>query len=154
MSKTRAVCFTLNNYTEDEFEALRKRLEEDCRYYVIGREVAETGTPHLQGYAYISGPRAFSSWKRVLGDRAHIESAKGSAEQNREYCTKDGDFVEFGEAPISQKRKGELNAQRWQLALDSAKAGRLDDIPADITLRYYRTLKEVARDYMERVADA
>jgi len=158
MSKSRAVCFTLNNYTEDEYSAIRDRLEEDCRYYCIGREIAETGTPHLQGYAYISGPRAFSSWKRILGDRAHIESAKGSPEQNREYCSKGGDFVEFGEIPVSQKRKGELGGaaeqERWQAALDAAKTGRLDDIPADITIRHYRTLKEITRDFMERVADA
>lgn len=158
MSKTRAVCFTINNYTEDEFELLFQRLKEDCRYCVLGREVAETGTPHIQGYAYLSGPRAFSSWKRILGDRAHIESAKGTAEQNRTYCTKEGNFVEHGDCPVSQKRKGELGGaaeqERWELALDAAKEGRLDDIPADIAIRHYRTLKEIGRDYMARIPDA
>ena len=39
----------------------------------------------------------------------HLEASKGTAGQNREYCTKDGDFEEFGRLP-SQGRRSDLSA--------------------------------------------
>ena len=50
------------------------------------------------------------SVKRSLGDEfghIHLEPAQGSAEQNRQYCTKDNDWEEFGELP-SQGRRSDL----------------------------------------------
>lgn len=45
-------CFTLNNYTEDEFNAFST--EDFCgkfKYFIVGKEVCPTtGTPHLQGF--------------------------------------------------------------------------------------------------------
>lgn len=36
--------------------------------------------------------------------RAYLALAKGSAAQNRVYCSKGGDFVELGEIPRQGKR--------------------------------------------------
>ena len=45
-------CFTLNNYTADEVEAIERKSSdrELCTYIVYGKEVGESNTPHLQGY--------------------------------------------------------------------------------------------------------
>ncbi|KAH3701634.1 hypothetical protein DPMN_076624 [Dreissena polymorpha] len=41
-------CFTVNNYTDEEYKAIR---EFDCGYLIVGEERGEEqGTPHLQGY--------------------------------------------------------------------------------------------------------
>lgn len=47
-------CFTVNNYTAEEIVAV-KSLE--YKYLVIGFEVGEEGTPHLQCYVELTNRR-------------------------------------------------------------------------------------------------
>jgi hypothetical protein len=66
-----------------------------------------TNTRHLQGYVYFKNARRFRSVSRILGSvdcKPHLEVAKGSPTENREYCTKDGDFEEFGCPPVRGRR--------------------------------------------------
>lgn len=95
MSRTTSWCYTLNNYADEPaFES---------RYHVYGREVGAEGTPHLQGYVYFDTVKSFKQVKTLL-PTAHWEAAKGSAAQNRAYCTKDGDYTETGTLPNPGKR--------------------------------------------------
>lgn len=148
--RTRAWCFTINNHTDAE-EASVKHAMEQARYGVYGREVGESGTPHLQGYIYFSNPRRFQGVKNLLGDRVHLEAARGTPEQNRNYCTKDGDFYETGEIPLGQAERGNAGGRaekrRWTDAFTAAKEGRLDDIPADILIRHYGSIKRIRSDW-------
>ena len=75
----------------------------DCRYLVVGKEVGENQTPHLQGFIYYENPRSFKSMKKLLL-RAHIEPAKGTPLQASDYCKKDGNFYEYGKLPNQGKR--------------------------------------------------
>lgn len=43
-------CFTLNNYSEEEYDLFCTFGNDYCKYFVMGREVGKEGTPHLQGY--------------------------------------------------------------------------------------------------------
>ena len=95
----RAFCFTINNWTEDDISFLD---ELSCRYLCYGKEVGESGTPHLQGYVYFDNRRSVKGIVKVL--RGHVEVAKGNAEQNAAYCSKDGDFFERGDRPCQGKR--------------------------------------------------
>lgn len=63
---------------------------------IVGKEVGDSGTPHLQGYIHFVNPRSFDFMKRYL-PRAHIEVAGGSDADNKTYCSKQNDFWEFGE---------------------------------------------------------
>lgn len=147
--RSRAWCFTLNNYTPDE-ERIVHELE--CTYLVCGREVGELGTPHLQGYVYFKNAR-FDNGVRSILRRAHWEVARSDHETNRTYCTKGGDYFETGQMPMSQKRKGEVEQERWQQAWKAAKVGDIDSVPYDIRFRHYNTLKQIAKDYMQRPVD-
>ena len=45
--------FTLNNPVESEINNIKSRLNEnDCRFAIVGREVGERNTPHLQGFVH------------------------------------------------------------------------------------------------------
>jgi len=52
--RTRGWTFTINN---DTFEDLIGLIETDFEYLVIGFEVGDSGTPHIQGYIYFKNPR-------------------------------------------------------------------------------------------------
>lgn len=99
-------CFTLNNYGEGEYTHLREQLQEHGSYAVIGKEVGSNGTPHLQGYVIWNQRTSFEASKHRCGDRCHLEISKGTPRQNRDYCTKGGDFIEIGVCPDSGASRG------------------------------------------------
>lgn len=151
--KTRSVCFTLNNYSEEDAKRILAEAPERLRYVVFGREIGLSGTPHLQGYAYSDGQRSFSWWKGIISNRCHLEATRGTNDEAIAYCKKDGIFDESGLPPRSAAQRGLDESERWELARKAAQEGRLDDVPADIYLRHYRTLKEVSKDHMQVPAD-
>ncbi len=110
-TKTRRVssrrwCFTLNNYTEAEVAALTADQGASFTYLLFGKEVGDSGTPHLQGYFELAkrrGPRGLGASLPGLA-RAWLAAAKGTAEQNHTYCGKDGDPFSFGVAQAPGKR--------------------------------------------------
>lgn len=78
-------CFTLNNYTNDDIVQLSK--EFDGHKYIIGKEIGEEGTPHLQGYVEFNVKKSFNALKKI-NDKIHWEKAKGNRDQNITYCGK------------------------------------------------------------------
>jgi len=106
MSQAKRWCFTLNNPTADEIAALSAWASTNPAYCIIGREVGENGTPHLQGFLILKRKRRLAQCKLLPGlSRAHFEVTRGTAIQAAEYCKKDGDFHEFGSLPESQQGK-------------------------------------------------
>lgn len=141
--KSRNYCFTLNNYDDVTFLG-----NIDCRYLIAGREVGESGTPHLQGFISFKTQRHFNAVRKLLPG-AHIEVAK-TVRAAIDYCKKeDKSPIEYGTPPMSNQDKGEVEKRRWEDAFENAKAGRFDDIDADIMIRHYNTLKKIRHDYQE-----
>lgn len=105
--KSRAWCFTINNYTDADVHRFRDNFDSPgkIRYMVLGYETApETGTKHIQGYMYLDNPRYGNVLRHQFGGLGHWEASKGSPTQNKTYCTKGGDFLELGELPVQGKR--------------------------------------------------
>lgn len=145
-TRHRSYCFTWNNYPQDLsiFDTI------ECRYVCYGKEVApETGTPHLQGFISFRNAKVLSAVRRLLPG-VHLSVARGTAEQNRTYCSKDGDFFERGDLPQSPSEQGAVERARWDLAWTNAKTGNFEDIPADIRIRCYTSLRRIRADYMPR----
>ena len=97
MTSVRKWCFTLNNYSAEDELLLSTLYPDTVRYLIYGREVGENGTPHLQGFAWFNGRKSMRQAKMALGHRCHLEVCRGNPSQNRDYCSKDGDFEEFGQ---------------------------------------------------------
>lgn len=92
ISPSKRWCFTLNNYTKEECSSIVPVLSHMCDAYIVGKEVGESGTPHLQGYL------EFKVKRRPLGvftftNRIKWLKAKGTGIENSEYCSKDGDLL-------------------------------------------------------------
>jgi len=80
--KSRAWCFTLNNYMEAEV----LKLQSDKYQYVFQEETGENGTPHLQGVIRFKEPVRFTAVKKLNG-RAHWEKCK-NWNASLKYCSK------------------------------------------------------------------
>lgn len=121
--RSRGWCFTLNNPTDDEIEHITEVCNRpDCEYAIVGREVGESGTPHLQGYILFRRRFCFRPARRLIGHRVHCERALGSPSQNRSYCSKGGVFHEFGTIPpeSSQGKRSDLDAIfEWATQVES-----------------------------------
>lgn len=88
-------CLTLNNYTKKEISSIVLKFKPIAHKWIIGKEVGELGTPHLQGFVRFKTKRRPKS---VIDNiRIHWEGAKGTDKENYDYCSKDGDIAsEFG----------------------------------------------------------
>lgn len=149
--------FTLNNYTaQDEQGAADFLSGEHVRYGIYGREVGQSGTPHLQGFFVVKRQRTLH-WLRGRMPRAHLEAARGTSQQARDYCKKDGNFDEYGTFPDQQGRRTDLE-EIWQWAEDfEADNGRAPSTP-EVARSYpnqllrYRHLPSVIRARSSQIA--
>lgn len=155
MSRSRSWCFTLNNYTDEEVEALEAKMDERVSFMVYGREVGDSGTPHLQGFIYFRHAKTQNAAKNFISPRAHVEPRRGTFTQAITYCTKeDPNFFHYGERPQDRQETGDNERRRWKRALELAMEGNIEDVmeeSPDIALRYYNTLKRIKFDHMEVV---
>jgi len=149
MSRSKNFCFTLNNYSEEELESVSKW---DCKYLIVGKEVGESGTPHLQGFIVFKETRTLSVLKKKLSDRAHWEIMRGTPQQAAEYCKKDGNFAEIGVAPLTPAEKGAkggtMEKDRWDDILSLAEAGDWESLKIKHAEVYVNKLK--ALEYVNK----
>jgi len=112
-------CFTINNPTFSDCDEIEKLIPM-AKYMIVGNEHAWTngkpkpdGTHHFQCYINFKRSQKFAKVKKLL-TRAKIIKADGEAADSQKYCSKDGDFREWGECPASRKRKGEMGRDAVQ----------------------------------------
>lgn len=74
---------------------------------------------------------------------AHWEPTRSDAAEA--YCQKEDSRLDgpwhFGEKPVQRNSKAS-----WEEIRDKAKSGKLEEIPADVYVRCYSTLKRIAED--------
>lgn len=105
--RKRDYCFTLNNWTQEEYDSLVNINRKQVSYLVFGKEIGDKEeTPHLQGYIRFYNAKTFEQTRKFFdNDRIHIEATKGTPSQNIAYCTKDEEYVEIGEQPKQGSRQ-------------------------------------------------
>lgn len=140
-------CFTLNNYDETELDSIRQSLsKEEIRYAIFGKEVGENGTPHLQGYVSFKTRKRLKPVKKVVGERAHVEVAKGNERQNRTYCSKaDPEPEEFG-IPSHPGKRNDLEDFKNSVKSGVLDLKRLREDHSEIVAKYPRFVGDYIRD--------
>lgn len=127
----------------------------EVKYLVAGYEKAPTtGQPHIQGAIAFGARKSLRTVRKWFADHGapntHVEIMRGTWERNKEYCSKDGELLTYGVMPT---QGGALSqAERWESARKAAKEGRMDDIPADLGIKYRRAFQEVRAEEAARLA--
>lgn len=126
---------------EGDFEP---RLQDGCRYIKGQLEQGEGGYRHYQVLCVLSKKASAVRVRDMFGGRAHCELSRSAAAN--EYVWKDetriGERFEFGQLP--HKRN---DPKDWDKIWDLARAGNILEIPADVRLQHYRTLRTIAADF-------
>jgi len=96
--------FTLNNPAPNDDGGMWLLPYE---YAVLGNEVGESGTPHIQGYVIFKKKYRLAQLKAhsPQGGRCHWEpqSQYSTPGQAADYCMKDGNYKEFGQLYVGQE---------------------------------------------------
>ncbi len=136
--------FTINNPTEDDTPCFDK-----IAYMIVAQEVGKNGTPHIQGYVCFKNRQRLSAVKKIF-PRAWLHIKNGSVKEAIDYCKKDGDFLEYGDVPMTAS---EGMTKRWDEAFECAKLGAFEEIPKDMLIRYYHAFKRINQDFPVKPAD-
>lgn len=127
-------CFgTENNWTEESLQKMTEWCDRKCSYYIIGKEIGESGTPHLQFYLEFKGQVEWDHIKKNF-PRWHFEprDKKSTAENSSAYCAKgaqsksewnkfktegenygrDVDILQKGAISLPQGKRTDLNSVR------------------------------------------
>lgn len=126
MSQGKNWCFT-DQIPKGELPSKPAIAAEGVKYLIAQKEVAPTtGQLHWQGFVSFKTNKRLKAVKKML-PRAHWELAKGSASQNKVYCTKEASRapgtapVEFGDIPNPGKR---TDLEEFATAVRSGKRAR------------------------------
>lgn len=143
--KSRNYCLTLNNYSEADYLAY---LNMECKYIIVGKEVGEQGTRHLQAFVMFENQRAFNSVKKMF-PRAHIEQLISTPVQAMEYCKKEGMFEERGDPPTGAGKRTDLDLVKDKLK----ETGRMSDVVEVATSYQSVRMAECILKYKEKPRD-
>lgn len=149
ITRAKRWCFTLNNYVQGDIDRLNAT-GPLVTYLVFGREVGAAGTPHLQGFVIFNDRVSLTVAKQQIGDRAHLEVARGTSVQAATYCKKDGDFTEFGNLPEGQGRRSDWDRYRdWieQLGRMPSRRELIREFPG-LYGRYSKRCLEIADAFL------
>lgn len=140
-------CCTLNNYNAEESARFAEVAQSPgCLYAIVGREVGDGGTPHLQSYFVFARNKRLCAIRRLLGGRGHYEVARGTAQENQAYCSKDGDYDEYGAIPPAAGSASPFKRfEEWVVGLDHGPSEReIARAFPGLFVRYSRRLSVLA----------
>lgn len=141
-------CFTL--HTDDDCAGFR---EDIMDYMICGRETCPTtGRKHIQGFVVFKKRVKLSGLKKIWRS-AHAEAIKGSIEQNRTYCSKEGCFHEHGSVPSEQGKRTDLLAIKQIIDDDDTYRSRLQRVREQHYGSYLRYGHSIERDLQRSVQD-
>jgi len=135
--------FWILTIPENDFIKPTELANELC--FIKGQlEQGDAGFRHWQIVTGFKKKIRLNGVKAIFGNTAHCELSR-SAAANAYVCkdeTSLGQRFELGELPINRNNKAD-----WEEVWSMAKRGAVEQIPADIRIRSYSTLKRIKKDY-------
>lgn len=107
---------TWNNYTENELNIFGDEIAKISKGYILGREIGESGTPHIQGYIELNKKMRSTAILKI-NKHLHLDIAKGTQEQNIKYCCKDNNFIVGGCFSHLKPLKLITNLYPWEIEI-------------------------------------
>jgi len=111
------------------------------QYLLCGKEKGEKGTYHIQGYVQMKKRTTLLAMKKIF-PRAHLESSRGTPEQNYAYCTKDGESHDHGDMLKGQGARSDLDGIKQLVDGGS----NLTDIREQYYSQYMRYQRQIIKD--------
>lgn len=143
-----AFVFTINNWTQEEYDWITKEFIASCKWLRVAREHITEGTPHLQGAAILKNQTSRSTISKLPGfRRAWHHTMNGKPEHSVVYTSKEdptpfefGSFAKSGQG----KRTDLLNTTEEILKGRSlAELVREDPAHAVTVVKYHKGLSFV-----------
>lgn len=147
MSRAKHWCFTLNNYTQDDIDRIAENAS-FFEYLVYGREVGESGTPHLQGFVSFPSRVRLNYCVEKVG-QAHFSVAR-NVDHSIQYCKKDGDFIEYGERPVGKGSRNDLESFKQAVLSGVLDMKELRLQFSDICARYPKFCHDFVQDNLPK----
>lgn len=137
MPNTRYYCATF--YTEPNVNLFTGR------YMISGKEICpKTQRVHWQCYLEYTNPVSFKFIKSEFQDTTvHLEKRQGTREQARDYCKKEGNYVEHGIWCTGQGFRTDLKSKIEQLSNGELSLNQLMREDPELYCRYRNGLKDV-----------
>lgn len=144
MAQSKNWCFTLNNYTDDEFNYV---VALPSTYLVVGKEVGQNGTPHLQGFIRFNVKKRLPTVKNIIA-RAHWEVAR-QPKAAIVYCKKDNDYVEKGTSLWdNQGKRSDLDQFKEDVKSRQFSLLQLKELHTGVYARYRLFFFEYCSDHI------
>lgn len=162
--EVRFFAFTINNWTPEHLATLRAlpyKKRGACQYICFQPERgSQTGLAHIQGYVAFEHCKMFRQVHACLGGGAWLGAARGTALQNRTYCSKTSSrdlhagflFEEHGVFPVGAGHAGHRSdLDEMASAIQSGLRGRglFEKHPVS-WLRYQRSADSACGFYRQR----
>jgi len=144
-------CFTIYPDCFDSMDACYDTVQQigaDSKWAIFGLETCPTTKRiHFQCYAMFEERIRFTALIKKYHKTIHWTAARGSTEDNFNYCSKeDPEPLEFGTRPVFENN-GKREKERWKKARTAATESRMDEVDDQIFVQHYRSIKAIANDY-------
>jgi len=125
------------------------QLKNDLIYAKGQQEIGAGGLHHWQILVSFKKKVTVAQVKSYFCPQAHVELTRSDAADA--YVHKDETAIistrfELGEKIINRNKK-----EDWSKILQSAKEGQVDEIPPDVLIRHYSSIKRIRVDYVQPV---
>lgn len=151
MARARGWQFTANLADDAQVEVIEQGIQ-DCVYMVWQYE--EVAHRHIQGYCYWKSAKTMKSAKACVkawcGIEAHMEIARGTAEQNKAYCSKEESRIagpfEMGTLPVQGARNDVRGFYEAAVKSGGKFTKEMVEEHLQLVLQYGRRMKEIVEE--------